>query len=883
MRTLAALFILVTATPLLPAGEPTLAQARERWLRGNYAEARGLYETLAKKPAAFVPATVGIAASLRSEGRHDEALALLEAALGKEPGSSPLHAARADLLFHLGRWADAQADVKKALAADKENFQAQWVQAQLYRDQGDLKKAGDTWLWFVRTFAKREGALTDPDDLLLIAQAELERARNDKRLVDQFQTVLKDVLTPLFKKHKDYWPAELEAGRLLFEKYNFEQASKAFDRVLAINPRCAEALVAKGEMALDRYEVSDAEELAEQALRVNPRLTAALRLKADALLTAGATADVLKLLEKARAINPREEATLARIATCLLLQDKQADFDAVVDEVKKHNPKCGVFYRELAERLNERKRYDEAERYFKQALKLRPQLGAARNELGLLYMRLGQEEDARTVLEEANKFDPFNVRVVNSLKVLDHLDTYATIKTPHFLVRHDPKHDGALARVMARDLEKMYDEFATLFAYQPEGPILIEILNNHDMFSGRVVALPDLRTVGACTGRMVAICSPRDKAGRIAKPYNWQRVMRHELVHVFNLEQTKFKVPHWFTEGLAVSLEGFPMPPSWVQLIQERLASGDLMNLDNIHLGFIRPITADDWQLAYLQSLQYVLYLQKAHGKERVGDFLKAYADGLDTEAALAKYCKVTKADFEKGYRQHLQDLAKKFAGRAPRKVLSFKELEAAQAKDPGNADITAQLAERYMLLGDRAQAKKLAEKALAAQPKQQLAAYVEAKLLGPGQREKAIKTLEAGLDAADPELKLLRFLAQLRFEGKEFGPAAAALELGRKADPYDSYWLVELAKVYRATGSDGKLIEALIALCPTDADDLDARRLLADLLLKANRHAEAERYAREALEIDILDRPAQQMLDSALRAQGKAAEADALMRLIQP
>ena len=67
-------------------------------------------------------------------------------------------------------------------------------------------------------------------------------------------------------------------------------------------------------------------------------------------------------------------------------------------------------------------------------------------------------------------------------------------------------------------------------------------------------------------------------------------MLRHELVHIFNLEQTSFQVPHWFTEGLAVINEGFPRPQQWNQLLLERVPAGDLMNLDNIDLGFIRRV-----------------------------------------------------------------------------------------------------------------------------------------------------------------------------------------------------------------------------------------------------------------------------------------------------
>ena len=585
--------------------------------------------------------------------------------------------------------------------------------------------------------------------LLLVCLAELERARGDKRLVDQFEVVLNDILTPLAKKHKDYWPAEYEAGRLFLEKFNYAQAARAFDKALAINPRAAEVLVNKGIAALERYEIEAADLLADQALRINPHLTAALRLKADVHLVAGEPEEALKVLEAARSVNPREEATLARLAACYFLNDKDADFQAVIKEAVKQNPKPGFFYAELGKRLDERKHYPEAEKFYRQALKLRPNLTAPRNQLGLLYMRLGQEEDARTTLEEAAKTDPFNVRVVNSLKVLDHLEDYASLQTEHFVLRFDPKRDKVLGRFMAKYLEKVYGELAELFQFRPQGPFLIEVFNNHDMFSGRVLALPDLHTVGACTGRMVAMVSPRDKAQRIVKPFNWARVLRHELVHVFNLEQTGFKVPHWFTEGLAVGNEGFPISPLWHQLLRKRLGSGELFNLDNINLGFIRPASGEDWQLAYLQSQQYVEYLKAAHGKERIGDMLKAYADGLTTDAALEKYCKVPKADFEKGYRRHLEQLSEKFTGKAPKKVLSFKELETALAKEPDNPDLCAQLADRFLLLGDRQEAKRLADRAAAKQPNHPLAAYVQARLLGQAGRPKALAILEAAIDPA--------------------------------------------------------------------------------------------------------------------------------------
>jgi hypothetical protein len=192
------------------------------------------------------------------------------------------------------------------------------------------------------------------------------------------------------------------------------------------------------------------------------------------------------------------------------------------------------------------------------------------------------------------------------------------------------------------------------------------------MFSGRVVALPDLHTIGACTGRMFAMVSPHGKRGTSQMaPFNWARVLRHEMVHIFNLEQTHFLVPHWYTEGLAVINEGFPRPQPWNLLLLERVPANDLMNLDNINLGFMRPKNPGDWHMAYCQSLLYVEYIEKEHGKKAIGDLLTAYKDGLDTGAAIRRVCGKDKATFEKGYREYLNDVVKKISGKPPEKKKS--------------------------------------------------------------------------------------------------------------------------------------------------------------------------------------------------------------------
>ena len=225
------------------------------------------------------------------------------------------------------------------------------------------------------------------------------------------------------------WQAEAQAGFLLLEKHNRADAGDAFDKALKINPRAIEALVGKGMLALAELDSATAGRMSDQALKVNPKHPDALRLKADSRLAEGDAPSAERLLLAAKLINPRDEATLARLAALHHLARKPGAVAAVEKEVAAFCAKPGVFYLELAEALVARKQYAKAEESYKKASELRPDLSVARAGLGLLYMQLGREPEAKLQLESAFKSDPFHVRVSNALKVLKHLEVYESKET----------------------------------------------------------------------------------------------------------------------------------------------------------------------------------------------------------------------------------------------------------------------------------------------------------------------------------------------------------------------------------------------------------------------------------------------------------------------
>ncbi len=880
------LFAGLSLAPSLPAAEKPadpLAAARQRLQRGNYAEARAAYEELAKADATRPQAAIGLAAAWRAEGEYAKALAALDDAIKAATGDPDLHAHRADLLYDLGRWDDALADAKAATAKADGHFLARWVRARVLRDRGDVDEAKKEVKWFVRVYTEASNDdkdITDPDALAIVGQAAAENARWSN-LPKQFSFILEEVYADTVKKNPDFWQAENLAGRMLLDKYNKADAEDAFDAALKVNPKAADAVVGKGLVALQAYDLKEAEVHADRALEVNPKHPEALRLRAELDLIAGDFAAAVRRLAAARAINPRDEATLGRLAACFHLTKQPAAFDALVKEVEGFDTKPGAFYHALGETLDARKKWADAEGYLRKAADLRPETAAPRAALGMLQLRMGREKEARTFLDAAYSADPFNVRVFNSRKVLKHLDGYATLETAHYLLRYDPKADAVLAAFVGDFLEETHAGLKAQFNYEPAGKILVELFSTHEMFSGRTVALPDLHTIGASSGRVMTMASPQSKD--INHAFHWGRVVRHELVHIFNLSQSDFQVPHWLTEGLAVRSEGETMPPDWMKTLRERRAGRTLLDLDTITLGFIRPKDRNELALAYCQARLYVDYMTKAHGEASVGKMLDAYRTGADTGDLLGRVLGVDKATFEAGYRKYVDDVATAAGGTHPPRAeppMTRDALEAAHAKAPDDATVAARLAEKLLQVGKSAEAGKMADATLAKEKHHPLAATVKARLLVRDKDEAGAKALLAGALADNPDdHRLLLAVGKLHVAAKEWDKAAAVLERGRTAAPLDGNWLELLSQVYAETKRPAELMSVLADVAARDPDDLAVRLKLAKLHHDAKRFPESERWAREVLFIDVKHEEGRSLLLESLRARKKDAEADRLAK----
>ncbi|NIL96393.1 MAG: tetratricopeptide repeat protein, partial [Planctomycetales bacterium] len=669
--------------------------------RGRYAEAEESYRLLAESEP--VEAARGIGRCQIAVGQYEPARQTFHRAIAEHPQVALLHAHLAQLELDRGAYEAAEKSAREALRVDPNQPAARWVIAELHRLHGRLDEAQKAYKWFV-DFYNRTHQFTDPQTLHYVGLAAGQWARWN-RVHDQFDFLVNQLYPDALKLREDFWLARRESGSLFLEKYNQADAAVEFQAALKINPHAAQLHTDVARLALQNYQLEKAKQSVQRALEINPNLLEALQLQADIEFANFEPVAAEKILQRALPLNPQSETTLGRLAAargCIDgLSPDPADtrMGEIIQQVLQRNRHAGSFYEALAESLDAMRRYPEAAHYFQESIRVMPQLVGAYGKLGMVHMRLGDETAARTTLEKAFDVDFGNVRVKNSLEVLDLLDTYETLETEHFQIRFDPQHDKLLARYMADYLEEVRPQLCAWMGYEPAGKSLFEVFHRakntrgHGWFSARMVGLPHIHTIGACAGKVVALVSPSD----MDQPFNWARVVRHELVHVINLQQTNFRIPHWFTEALAVYDEGYPRPQSWNEMLLRRVPAGQMFNLQTINLGFIRPSTSEDWQMAYCQAELYAEYMVKKFGPDALANMLDAYAKNVETPAAIQRALNVSLDEFEKGYAEFVKQLVDNLAASAPQPTKSLAELTQALDDDSRNPDLLAQLAVAYL------------------------------------------------------------------------------------------------------------------------------------------------------------------------------------------
>jgi tetratricopeptide (TPR) repeat protein len=656
--------------PLLPEDlpklqYPTYATALDR-ARIEVNSGRYRLALLTLKKAGDADATqVAIlkATALEQTGRRELAIDLLsQGAAIKDARAQIL---RADILVELGKLDDALAIARDLLKQHPDSIAAHYELGKLSELKGDYDTARDAYKWFVdepQHFLDRAANNTfhtdSAEDLTYIGRG-LDRWAT---LNGSYQTndSLHETILGIFTRaydivDREYLPAHIAAAEYFLTHDNDREAAKELTQVLQVNPNSTRSLEILGSIVIEQFNFDKADAIVAEIRQIDPDSIRADLLEARNLLHQRRPADAEKPLERALKKQPNnvEALGLAASAAALRLHDDQcAAYLKQVDAINPHNASA---YLDLAEQLGAMRQYPRAAAMYKIAIERAPWWNAARNGLGLLYTQSGDEDDARATLEAAHSLDPFNLRTTNYLRLLDELAAFARKESDHFIVMYDAKLDPVIPEYFSDYLESVHKIVCSDFKHQPAVKTFIEVFPTHDAFSVRTTGSPWIGTVGASTGRVIALVSPR--AGKqTLGTFNWSQVLRHEYTHTVTLSMTDNRIPHWFTEGLAVWEEHSPLRWEWVPMLYQAVNEHELFTMDKLTWAFVRPRGPNDRQLAYAQSFWICTYLEETYGHDSILKMLDLYKQGLSQEEVFPKAIGVSIDDFYDAFVKWCED-----------------------------------------------------------------------------------------------------------------------------------------------------------------------------------------------------------------------------------
>lgn len=638
-----------------------LDKARLQIRTGRYKQA--LY-TVYHLPASDDKAKLQTEALLQL-GRADQAANAI--AKSQLPGTpqGELLLARIDL----AKWQRAAA-VTRLQAVLKDHptaVQARAMLGRLLEDQGDPAAALEVYAWaadpkqgyLASWLGHNEDALGTPDDILAIATCLNRHAYLTSRFAADRS--LHDTILSMFVRVYDVIDrgnpeAHVLAARFFLAHDDPEQAMGELDAALKINPRHLDAWYLTGSISAEYFDFDRAEQAIGQIRRVLPDSRQADVLEARSLLAQRQPQPAMEPIQRLLASSPDDVESLSLLASAQALLWQTAASNQTLAKIQRLSPNPAGAYFEVGDQLSGMRQYKASETMLQRAVELAPWMSEARNALGLLYTQSGDEAAARTTLEAAYQLDPFNLRATNYLRLLDELDKFARKESAHFIVLHDAKTEGFLADEVSAYMETQYPRICKLFDHEPTQKTMIEIFPSHDRFSVRTTGSPWIGTIGASTGRVIALVAPRTGPDTMGQ-FDWAEVLRHEFTHTVTLSATSNRIPHWLTEGFAVSEEAVPIKWEWVPMLSEAVQKNKLFTLDNITWGFVRPRRPVDRPLAYAQSYLMCRYIRQRYGDAALPKMLKALNEGTPEQPAMRLATGVDPKQFEAEFGQWMREL----------------------------------------------------------------------------------------------------------------------------------------------------------------------------------------------------------------------------------
>ena len=705
-----------------------------------------------------------------------------------------------------------------------------------------------------RLLRERTDSAADLTDAVVTLMARARLAGPERADGTDFQTLMALLTRAKGELDRLYWPAALAEAQLLYQKDERARAAEAVQEALTLNPACAQGWRLLGELAVDGFQFDRAENFAARldALAVSetpwwtgkgapvPETDEHSVLGSLVIARARVRQDEpASGIERIQALLERFPTQREALASLAALHAANYDFVAMHETLARLDalsPGTEAGHLLAGWALSDRRQYGPSAERLEEAMRRQPNRPEAAILLGLLELQSGRDLNALTALRRVAELDPFNARAVNSLKLLEELVTYDTVESEHFIVRYQPGIDEILAREMPPVLERIHERVTGAadggIDHEPAQKTVIELMPNHAWFAVRIAGMPQIHTIAAATGPVIAMEAPRVGPEHKVGVYDWPRTLQHEYVHTVTLSRTRNRLPHWFTEAAAQYLEDAPRDENTCRLLASKLLTGGLFDMDEINIRFTRPRTPEDRSLAYAQGHWMYEFMVETFGDEAPRGLMDAYAEGQREAEAMRSVLGVDRAQFRTQFESWARDRAIEWGLLLPEGVPSVRSLmeRDAIAVRP-SLDDASRWAEEFP---DHPQIAELYATLLVGE-----ARTIDAEAVGP------LETWARLVPVAERPHQLLAryFLAQ---DGPERDRALPHLEFLDARAQYTPAYAAALATRYaekrdleRATRS----VARAVAIAPFDADHRELAARIAIMnqdLSVAERHLDA-------------------------------------------
>jgi tetratricopeptide (TPR) repeat protein len=308
------------------------------------------------------------------------------------------------------------------------------------------------------------------------------------------------------------------------------------------------------------------------------------------------------------------------------------------------------------------RRYDEALVALREALSLAPHDHDAQEGLAATHLALGQDRQARAVLDQALLDHPedsdllalqgdllygqekpqealiawqkaetlrpdpaLRKRIEKLQRELTVEDGYRRSEAAHFTLKYDGARTGADLETAILDyLESEFWDLARRFDYQPGPPIVVIVYPERQFHEA---TLAESNVAGLYDGKI------RVPIGGLRQLHDGaRRVLLHELAHAFVAGKTRFTAPRWLQEGIAQMVEG------------STTNSGTGGALARSYRG-IEDKSQWAREFSYPSALSFVEFIVEREGFYRLVDVLEEMGGGADVETAFRTVTRSTLAD----------------------------------------------------------------------------------------------------------------------------------------------------------------------------------------------------------------------------------------------